>query len=95
MLTTVTDAQWEQIRLALPAVRSGRGRPRAASRLSLEAILYKRRTGCAWADIPAELGDEATAHRRLQEWEATGVWDHIREVLRMDVDGEAADRADH
>jgi len=94
-LTTVTDAQWEQIRLVLPPVRSGRGRPRAASRLSLEAILYKRRTGCAWANIPTELGDEATAHRRLQEWEATGVWDHIREVLRMDVDGEAADRADH
>jgi transposase len=40
-----------------------------------------RRTGCAWADLPAELGDEATAHRRWQEWQAAGLWERIAAIL--------------
>lgn len=77
----VTDAQWAMIKSLLPHLSGGRGRPRADDRRTLEAILYKQRTGCAWADLPAELGDEATAHRRWQQWQATGIWSRIQEVF--------------
>jgi len=44
-----------------------------------------QRTGRAWADLPPELGDDATAHRRLVEWRASGLWDRIEEVVRSSV----------
>jgi hypothetical protein len=59
----VSAAQWTAIAALLP--RPARmGRPRADDRRTLEAILYQRRTGCAWASLPAVYGDGATAHRR-------------------------------
>ena len=75
--TQLTDAQWAQIEALLPPRPHRRGRPRADDRRTLEAILYVQRTGCAWSDLPAELGDEATAHRRWQEWQAAGLWERL------------------
>ncbi len=77
----VTEAQWARIRTLLPPV-SPTGRPRADDRRTLEAILYVQRTGCAWADLPPALGDDATAHRRLVQWRAAGLWPRIEEILR-------------
>jgi transposase len=62
----VSDAQWAQIQALLPP-RAPTGRPRADDRHILEAILYVRRRGCAWAALPAALGDGATAHRRWRQ----------------------------
>jgi transposase len=76
----VSDAQWAQVQALLPPL-ARIGRRRADDRRTLEAILYERRTGCAWADLPAELGDEATAHRRWQEWQAAGPWEQIAAIL--------------
>jgi len=76
----VTDVQWAMIKAILPPV-ARTGRRRADDRRTLEAILYVRRTGCAWADLPTALGDDATAHRRLTEWRATGLWESIEAVL--------------
>jgi transposase len=81
--TRLTDAQWAQIAALLPPRPGRRGRPRADDRRTLEAILYVQRTGCAWADLPAELGDEATAHRRWQEWQAVGLWERIAAIAQV------------
>ncbi len=80
--TGVTNLEWAQIQALLPPPRRGRGRPRADDRRTLDAILYVRRTGCAWSNLPAELGDEATAHRRLRQWQAAGLWERIVEIVR-------------
>jgi transposase len=87
-LTTraVSDAQWATIKALLPPASGGRGRPRVDDRGVLEAILYKHRSGCAWADLPAEYGDEATAHRRWRQWQAAGLWVRIRDVLDAAAD---------
>jgi tetratricopeptide (TPR) repeat protein len=76
----VSDAQWAQIQTLLPP-RAPTGRPRADDRRILEAILYVRRRGCAWAALPAELGDGATAHRRWRQWQAAGLWARIEAIL--------------
>jgi hypothetical protein len=78
---TVTAVQWRQIHALLPPPRRGRGRPRADDRAALEAILYKRRTGCAWNAIPTEFGDGVTAYRRLRHWQALGLWEPIGHIL--------------
>jgi hypothetical protein len=77
----VTESQWAQIAALLPS-RARTGRPRADDRQVLEAILYKQRTGCAWAALPAELGDGATAHRRWREWQAAGLWGPIAAIVQ-------------
>jgi tetratricopeptide (TPR) repeat protein len=79
----VAEEQWAAIAALLPP-RARTGRPRADDRRTLEAILYVQRTGCAWADLPAELGDGVTAHRRLRQWQVAGVWARIAAVLGHD-----------
>ncbi len=74
--TVVSDAQWARVQAVLPPP-ARTGRRRADDRRTLEAILYQRRTGCAWAALPAAYGDEATAHRRLRQWQAAGLWERI------------------
>src|SRR5262249_38707792 len=77
----VSDAQWARIAALLPPP-ARTGRPRADNRGVLEAILYKERTGCAWSALPAALGDGATAHRRLRQWQAAGLWERITVVTQ-------------
>jgi transposase len=77
----VTEAQWALIAALLPP-RAGTGRPRADDRRVLEAILYKQRTSCAWAAVPAALGDGATAHRRWRAWAAAGVWAQVAAIVQ-------------
>lgn len=45
----------------------GAGRPRIPDNQILAAIDYRRRTGCAWADLPRCLGAKSTIHRRYRE----------------------------
>jgi len=79
--TAVSDAQWAQVQALLPPP-ARTGRRRADDRRTLEGILYQRRTGCAWAALPAAFGDEATAHRRLQQWQAAGLWERIAALVQ-------------
>jgi tetratricopeptide (TPR) repeat protein len=79
--TVVSDAQWAQVQALLPPP-TRTGRRRADDRRILEAILYQRRTGCAWAALPAAYGDDATAHRRLRQWQAAGLWERIEPLVQ-------------
>jgi transposase len=67
------------VQAVLPSARTGRHR--ADDRRTLEAILYQQRTGSAWAALPAAFGDEATAHRRLRQWQGAGLWERIEELV--------------
>jgi transposase len=80
-----TNAQWALLQALLPP-RSRTGRPRADDRRTLDAILYVLQTGCAWrgrplGSMPEKYGDDSTAHRRLQRWQAEGVWQRIHHTL--------------
>ncbi|HWE63971.1 MAG TPA: transposase, partial [Chloroflexota bacterium] len=79
--TTVSDRQWAQVQALLPPP-ARTGRRRADDRRTLEAILYVQRTGCAWTALPVVFGDEATAHRRLRQWQAAGLWELIAAILQ-------------
>jgi transposase len=85
----LSDAQWAAIAALLPpAARTGR--PRADDRQTIEAILYKLETGCAWSAVPAALGDGVTAHRRQRAWEAAGVWPQIEAIAQAEPRGQPA-----
>lgn len=76
MLAEVSDAQWALIAPLLPP-KKHRGRPRADDRRTIEGILWVLRSGARWCDLPLEYGSDSTCHRRLQEWQAQGVWERI------------------
>jgi len=82
----VSDAQWSVVAALLPSV-AHTGRRRVDDRRTLEAILYVHGAGRAWSALPPDLGDDATAHRRLAEWRASGLWSRIEAIVRVDVAG--------
>lgn len=82
----VPDGLWELIEPLLPTLaRRFRypGRKRLGDRETLQGILFVLYTGIAWRHLPLELGfgSGATCRRRLDEWQAAGVWDKLHELL--------------
>ena len=77
----VSDAQWAQVQAVLPPP-ARTGRHRADDRRILEAILYQQRTGCAWARPAGSIRGEATAHRRLRQWQGAGLWERIEALVQ-------------
>ena len=82
----VPDGLWELIEPLLPTVtRRFRypGRKRLGDRETLQGILFVLYTGIAWRHLPLELGfgSGATCRRRLDDWQAAGVWDKLHELL--------------
>ena len=74
----VTDDLWDQVQPLLPPEppKPKGGRPRVSDRRCLTGIVFVLRTGCAWNDLPAELGcgDGATCWRRFHAWTEADVW---------------------
>jgi transposase len=80
----VSDGLWEAVQPSLPVHEPDPrgGRPRVDDRTCFGAIMFVLVTGIAWRHLPRELGvSPATAHRRLQEWEAAGVFARLHGVL--------------
>ena len=88
MGSQLEDDQWALIAPLLPR-RNQRGRPRADDRSLLESILWILRSGARWKDLPRRYGTSSTCHRRLQEWEAQGVWDQIWLTFLSTLDQQA------
>jgi transposase len=82
----VPDGLWELIEPLLPRTpRRFRhpGRRRLDDRQALQGVLFVLYTGIAWRHLPLELGfgSGATCRRRLDEWQAAGVWDKLHALL--------------
>ena len=70
----VPDELWERIEPLLAPFkrkRSGGSKP-LAQRTVLAGILYKCRTGCQWAMLPACYGSKSTVHEHFQRWNKAG-----------------------
>jgi transposase len=81
------DAQWAKVEAILTAWR-GAGRPPKSNRGFIEAVLWWRRTGVPWRDLPEEFGPWKTVFNRFDRWSKRGRWQAIFEALKSDVDGE-------
>ena len=55
---------------------------------ALGAIVFVLFTGIAWQHLPRELGcSPASAHRRLREWQAAGVFAALHQQLLRRLSG--------
>ncbi len=64
------------------------GEPGHDDRNFIEAVLWWRRAGAPWRDLPAEFGPWKTVFNRFDRWSKSGKWDRMFRALRTDADDE-------
>lgn len=81
------ERQWSRVETFLETDR-GRGRPPIDDRRFVEAVLWWRRTGVPWRDLPEAFGPWKSVFNRFDRWSKTGKWDRLLGALQGDVDDE-------
>jgi putative transposase len=79
--------QWAKMEGVLASLR-GAGRRGSNDRNFIEAVLWWRRTGVPWRDLPDEFGPWKTVFNRFDRWSKTGRWTRLFEALRTGPDDE-------
>ena len=76
--------------LPAPPARPKGGRCRIPNRATLTGVLFVLKSGIPWEMLPQEMGcgSGMTCWRRLQEWQAMGIWQTLHHKL-LDCLGEA------
>jgi putative transposase len=84
----LSDRGWARLDAILKA--EGRvGRPSTlGDRNFFEAVLWWRRTGVPWRDLPAEFGPWKTIFNRFDRWAKRGRWRAVFAAMQDDVDDE-------
>jgi len=83
----LSDEQWAKIQAFLEADYAV-GEPGHDDRNFIEAVLWWRRTGAPWRDLPGEFGPWKTVFNRFDRWSKNGKWDRLFAALRTDIDDE-------
>ena len=74
----MTDEQWERVEPLLPTNCGRRGRPFSNSRMIVNGIIYRYRTGIPWRDLPRErYGPWQSVWKRHRSYARRGVWDCV------------------
>ncbi len=81
------DRQWASVAAFLESERRA-GRPPFDDRRFIEAVLWWRRTGVPWRDLPDAFGPWKTVFNRFDRWSKTGKWDRLLEAVKTDIDDE-------
>jgi transposase len=73
----LTDWQWQQLELLLPAQSPKTGRPNKDHRTIINGILWVLRTGAPWRDLPERYPPWRTVASRFYRWRRDGLWDRL------------------
>ena len=87
----LTDAQWRVLKRALDHARSGRGRPFRDERRTVEAVLWRLKSGAPWRAVPPALGPWWRAAQLHRRWSRSGVWERAFERLRDEGEPDLAE----
>lgn len=83
----LNERQWAKVQAFLDGER-GAGRPPKDDRNFIEAVLWWRRTGVPWRDLPGEFGPWHTVFNRFDRWSKSGKWTRLFAALQSDIDDE-------
>ncbi len=78
----LTDLQWEAVRPCIPPSRPVGVSRQVSLRTVIDAIRYRRRTGCAWRLLPHDFSHWRTVYGYDRQWQADGTWRLIEQTLR-------------
>jgi len=84
----ITDKVWTQISPILSGKYTDCGVRAQNTRLCLEAVLWRVRTGSPWRDFPSGFGHWNSTFIRFRRWAQRGVFDRIFESLSSESDFE-------
>src|SRR3954452_241886 len=75
----VPDELWEKVEPILKEhdLPKKTGRPRVDQRATLDAIIFRLRSGCQWNRLPKDFPDDSSVHRTFQRWIEIGILDLI------------------
>lgn len=75
----ISDELWSVIQPLLTEVDPPKqtGRPRVDARRTLDAILFRMRTGCQWNQLPERFPDDSSVHRTFQRWVRLGLFERL------------------
>ncbi len=79
--TVAADAMWARIEDMLPGKKSDPGGTAADSRLFMEAVPWRFRTGSPWRDLPARFGNRDGVSRRFRRRALSGVFERVSDAL--------------
>jgi transposase len=82
----LTDEQWARLEPLLPPQKPRTGRPNRDHRQLLNGLLWIKRTGAPWRDLPERYGSWKTVWSRFYRWSKSGVWDRVLEALCKQAD---------
>ena len=83
----LSDSQWAKVEGLLKLERSP-GRPGKNNRLFVEGVLWWRRTGVPWRDLPSDFGPWKTVFNRFDRWSKKGRWTRLFEAIQVGADHE-------
>jgi transposase len=83
----LSERQWLKVAAFLQAER-GAGRPALDDRKFIEAVLWWRRTGVPWRDLPSDFGPWKTVFNRFERWSKRGKWQRLFLALETGRDDE-------
>ena len=86
----VSDAMWSRLEGLFPGKATDRGVTAADTRLFLEAVFWRVRTGLPWRDLPSGFGNWNSIFRRFRRWARDGVFERLFEHVSGDPDMEYA-----
>jgi len=72
---------WAELPPLLPGQAGSCGVTAADTRGFVEAVLWLGRTGVAWRDLPAAMGDWHRGYVRFARWRDKGKWELITAYL--------------
>lgn len=81
----VSDQVWAVIGPLFPQPR-GTGRPPVDTRMVVEAVVWRFRTGSPWRDVPDEYGRWNTVYKCFNRWAGDGVWSEVLEKVQAMAD---------
>jgi transposase len=81
LLEDVSDDEWAIVKRRIPKADSAKEAANPVIRSSVNAVLWRMRTGMPWRFIPAHYGDSTSIFRRFQKWTGTGVWEDVTKLL--------------
>jgi putative transposase len=79
----VSDELWAMIAPILRELDPPKatGRPRVEARATLDAIIFRLRSGCQWNQLPERFPDDSSVHRTFQRWVRLGLFERLWTVL--------------
>lgn len=86
--TKINETQWERLYGFLSEHPNLYAKNEEATRLFVDAVHWRMRTGAQWRELPERFGKWNNIYRRFARWEEKGIWEQMYDYFADDVDME-------